>query len=367
MCYYVGKHQQVGPAENQDSHYIMSLLPHLHRVVDRHHLTYGEARAAMECILGGEATPVQIAAFLTALRVKGEIADEVAGFASAMRDRAERVEVDLDGAPLLDTCGTGGDGAATFNISTIAAFVAAGAGARVAKHGNRSISSKCGSADLLEAMGIRVGQPASDVAAAIKSVGIGFLFAPALHLSTRHVQPVRVELKMRTVFNLLGPLTNPARATAQVVGAPSEHAAELMAGALARLGLQRGLVVHGSDGLDEITTTGSTLCLEIRDGEVHRRELHPSDFGLPVTPGSHLAGGDRETNCAIALSILGGAQGPQRDIVLANASAALVVTGIAGDFLTGVRLAAQSIDSGAAAAKAEELRQFTQSLNGAHA
>jgi anthranilate phosphoribosyltransferase len=345
----------------------MPLLPFLHRVTDRHHLTTAEAREAMQCILDGDATPVQIAAFLTALRMKGETSDEIAGFASAMRSRAERVEVEPNGAPLLDTCGTGGDGSATFNISTVAAFVAAGAGVRVAKHGNRSISSKCGSADLLEAMGIRVGQPARVIAAAIREVGIGFLFAPALHLSTRHAQPVRLELKMRTVFNLLGPLTNPAGATAQVCGAPSENAAELMACALAKLGLERGLVVYGSDGLDEITTTGPTTAFEISGAVVHRTEIQPSDFGLPPARASDLAGGERHENCGIAMRILEGGRGPQRDIVLANAAAALVVTGIASDYRQGAERAAQSIDSGAAAAKVDALRRFTQAAESAGA
>ena len=345
----------------------MPLLPYLHRVTDRHHLTAGEAREAMQAILDGDATPVQIAAFLTALRMKGETADEVAGFAFAMRANAERVEVEANGAPLLDTCGTGGDGAATFNISTVAAFVAAGAGVRVAKHGNRSISSRCGSADVLEAMGIRVGQPAPVIAAAIREVGIGFLFAPKLHLSAKHAQPVRLELKMRTVFNLLGPLTNPAGATAQVCGAPSEHAAELMASALVKLGLPRGMVVYGCDGLDEITTTSPTIAFEIGGADVRRRELVPSDFGLPVARSAELVGGDSHENCRIATGILAGTRGPQRDIVVANAAAALFVTGVARDFREGAERAAHSIDSGAAAAKVEALRRFTQAAEAAGA
>src|SRR5689334_8993429 len=229
----------------------MSLLPFIDRIVERESLSAGDAEAAMGIVLAGEATHAQIAAFLTALRMKGETADELAGFARAMRRVAARVDAALEGATLLDTCGTGGDRSDTFNISTIAAFVVAGAGVHVAKHGNRSISSKCGSADLLDALGIRIALSPDQTARAIREVGIGFLFAPAVHTAMRHAQPVRVELKMRTVFNLLGPLTNPAGATAQVVGAPSAHAAELMAGALAALGLRRGFVVHGSDGLDE--------------------------------------------------------------------------------------------------------------------
>ena len=258
----------------------MSFLPFLHAVAEHRHLQTDEARAAMQAILAGEVSSVQIASFLTALRMKGETVEELVGFARAMREVAVRVDVGLAGEPLLDTCGTGGDGQGTFNISTIAAFVVAGAGVRVAKHGNRSISSQGGSADLLESLGIAVILPPEKVAQAIREIGIGFLFAPAIHTATRHAHPVRIELKMRTVFNLLGPLTNPANATAQLVGAPSEHAAELMAGALAELGLGRGFVVHGSDGLDEITTTGTTTAFEIREGRVERRTLSPEDFGV---------------------------------------------------------------------------------------
>jgi len=289
--------------------------------------------------------------------MKGETAAELAGFARAMRDRMIVVDA---GPDVIDTCGTGGDGSGTFNISTAAAIVMAGAGAHVAKHGNRSISSKCGSADLLDSLGIRIAIPPEQSARAIREVGIGFLFAPAVHTAMRHAQPVRVELKFRTVFNLLGPLTNPAGANAQLVGAPSAHAAELMAGALAELGLARGFVVHGSDGLDEITTTGPTLAFEIRDGRVERRTLEPGDFGVPVSRLEALKGGDPRQNLEIATAVLAGARGPQRDIVLANSAAALVAAGKAEVFLEGVALAVVSIDSGAARAKAEALAHFTQ-------
>src|SRR5437773_11743993 len=302
----------------------MSFVPLLHAVADHRNLSAAEAREAMEGILKGEVSSPQIAAFLTALRMKGETAEELVGFARAMRHMAVRVDAGLDGEVLLDTCGTGGDGCATFNISTIAAFVVAGAGVRVAKHGNRSISSRCGSADLLESLGIAVTIPPEKVAQAIRDVGIGFLFAPALHTAMKHAQPVRIELKMRTVFNLLGPLTNPAGATAQLVGAPSEHAAELMAGALAQLGLVRGFVVHGSDGLDEITTTGPTSAFEINGGKVQRRTFMPEDFGAERVDATALKGGNRATNVAIAYAVLSGVQGPQREIVLVNAAAALV-------------------------------------------
>ena len=337
----------------------MSLLPYLHRVADRHNLSSDEALEAMHAILSGQATAAQIAGFLVALRMKGETVEELVGFARALRRMAAPIAHGLNGEPLLDTCGTGGDGRGSFNISTLVAFVVAGAGVRVAKHGNRSISSQCGSADLLEAMGVRIPMSPEDCARAIREIGIGFLFAPAIHTATKHAHPVRVDLKMRTVFNLLGPLTNPANATAQLAGAPSAHFAELIAGALAALGLQRGFVVHGSDGLDEITTTGPTLAFEIRYGEVMRRTLTPEDFGVSAARLEDLQGGNREENCAMAYEILAGMPGPRRDIVLANAAAALVAVGRARDFREGVALSGAAIDSGAAHAKVEALARFT--------
>lgn len=337
----------------------MTLLPYLHRAASRRHLTAAEAEEAMGAILSGAASVAQIAAFLVALRMKGETAEELVGFARAMRRVASPVEVDLGGEPLLDTCGTGGDGLCTFNISTIAAFVAAGAGVRVAKHGNRSISSACGSADVLERLGVEIAQQPEQAARAIREVGIGFLFAPAYHPAMKHAQPARLELKMRTVFNLLGPLTNPAGATAQLVGASSEQAAELLAEALAALGLARGFVVHGTDGLDEITTTGPTIVFEIQPGRAERKRVSPEDFGVPAAVGEDLKGGDAGRNAEIARSVLGGAPGPRRDIVLVNAAAALVAAGKAQDFPQGMRLAARSIDSGAALGKLERLAALT--------
>ena len=336
----------------------MPFLQYLHAVAERRSLGTQEASEAMEAILAGDVSSTQIAAFLTALRMKGETVDELVGFARAMRNRAVRVDVGLHGETLLDTCGTGGDGQSTFNISTIAAFVAAGAGVHVAKHGNRSASGQCGSADLLESLGIAVSLPPEAVARAIREIGIGFLFAPSVHTAMKHAHPVRVDLKMRTVFNLLGPLTNPAGATAQLVGAPSEHAAELMARALAELGLERGFVVHGADGLDEITTTGTTFAFEIRGGRVERRTLSPEDFGVERAPASALKGADAETNTVIARAIFKGAVGPPRDIVLVNASAALVAAGKAANFLEAMKMAGNSIDSGAAWKKVEALARF---------
>jgi anthranilate phosphoribosyltransferase len=338
----------------------MSLLPYLERIAGHQDLTAADARAAMQTILRGEASPPQIAGFLVALRMKGETVDELVGFARAMREMAVPVNHGLAGEALLDTCGTGGDGAGTFNISTVAAFVVAGAGVRVAKHGNRAISSKGGgSADLLESLGIDITFSPEDAARAIREVGIGFLFAPAIHTAMKHAQPVRRELQLRTVFNLLGPLTNPAGATAQVVGAPSAKAARLMAGALAALGLPRGFVVHGSDGLDEITTTGPTLVFEIRNGAVEQRTLDTYDFGVPRAAPEKLKGGDAARNAEIANAILAGETGAARDIVLVNAAAGLVAAGKVDTFLEGVAAAVVSIDSGAARGKVEALARFT--------
>jgi anthranilate phosphoribosyltransferase len=328
------------------------------RLVEEQHLSTADAEAAMQIVLRGEASQAQIAAFLIALKMKGETVDELVGFARAMRAMAVPVHPNLEGATLLDTCGTGGDGANTFNISTIAAFVVAGAGVHVAKHGNRSITSKCGSADLLEAWGIPVAMPPDATAQAIREIGIGFLFAPAVHTSMKHAHPVRVDLKLRTVFNLLGPLTNPAGATAQLIGAPSAHAAELMAGAIAALGLERGFVVHGSDGLDEITTTGPTLAWEVRDGKVEARTLEPADFAIATAAAEDLKGGDLARNLEIANGVLAGTRGAQRDIVLVNAAAAFVASGKAATFLEGMALGVVSIDSGAARAKVIALAEF---------
>jgi anthranilate phosphoribosyltransferase len=337
------------------------LLPFLHRVTERRDLTPAEAREAMLAILSGEVSTAQIAAFLVALRMKGETADELLGFARAMREKSEHVDAE---APLLDTCGTGGDGAGTFNISTIAAFVVAGAGVRVAKHGNRSttMGSQCGSAEVLETLGIAMAMPPERAAQAIREIGIGFLFAPLMHPAMKYAHPARVELKMRTVFNLLGPLTNPAGATRQLIGAPSGQAAELMANALAGLRPERAFVVHGSDGLDEVTTTGPTAVFEVCGGAVNRLTWTPADFGVPQATIKDLRGGDCRVNCRIACEVLSGAGGPHRDIVLVNAAAGLVAAGHASDLQEGVRLAEKSIDSGAALGKVEGLRKFSVNL-----
>lgn len=332
----------------------------LHTVVEGRSLTEAQAQEAMRALLAGESTPVLTAAFLTALRMKGETVDELTGFARAMRAAALTVPIDDACRPVLDTCGTGGNGTSTFNISTIAAFVVAGAGVRVAKHGNRSISSRCGSADVLEALGVRTAVEPEMVARAIREVGIGFLFAPSFHGATRNVQPVRIELKMRTAFNFLGPLTNPARAEIQVAGTWSDEAAEKIAGAMARLGSHRAYVVHGSDGLGELTITGPSTVFAVQHGTVSRIELCPADFGIKQQPGEGIQGGDAAQNRAIAESILQGERGPARDIVLMNAALALVAASKASDFREGVMRAEESIDSGAARAKLNQLRELVR-------
>jgi len=331
----------------------------LHAVTGGYSLTERQAESAMRSLLAGESTPVLTAAFLTALRMKGETVDELTGFARAMRDASTPLPIDPGARPLLDTCGTGGGGKGTFNISTVTAIVVAGAGVRVAKHGNRSISSQCGSADLLEALGVRTHVTPEVAAAAIRDAGIGFLFAPAFHSAMKHVQPVRLELKMRTAFNYLGPLSNPARAEVQVTGTWSDDAAEKIAGALARLGLERGYVVHGADGLGELTVTGPALVFEVRAGSVTRMTLSPEDFGLPRHPFESLLGGDANVNRAMAESILAGERGAPRDIVMMNSSLALVAAGKAENWKAGVSLAAVSIDSGAAKEKLAALRRAT--------
>jgi anthranilate phosphoribosyltransferase len=329
----------------------------LHAVVDGRFLNEAEAESAMRSLLAGESTPVLTAAFLTALRVRGETVEELAGFARAMRSVALALPIGAACRPLLDTCGTGGNGISTFNISTVAAFVVAGAGVRVAKHGNRSITSQCGSADVLEALGVRTMMDPCEVARTICEAGIGFLFAPKFHSATREVQPIRRELKFRTAFNYLGPLTNPARAEMQVCGTWSDDAAGKIAGAMALLGLERGYVVHGSDGLGEVTITGSSTVFSIKDGAVDRFTVTPEDFGFEPRSLAEIRGGNAEKNSAIAESILAGEAGAPRDIVLMNTALAILAAGKAADIKEGVARAAESIDSGAARRKLNQLRE----------
>jgi len=320
-----------------------------------------EAREVMEVILRGEASDAQIAALLTSLRTRGETVNELVGFAEAMRAHARPVfgKVARPAGPLLDNCGTGGDSAGTFNVSTAAAFVAAAAGARVAKHGNRSLSSRCGSADVLEALGVNLLADPDQVAAAIVQIGIGFLFAPAFHTAMRHAQKARRELKVRTVFNLLGPLTNPARVEAQVLGVYEARWLEPVATTLRELGVQRAFVLHSRDGLDEASLSDATDVVETKAGEIRRFEISPEDFGLTRAPKESLAGGGAQDNARIIERILGGDNGPQRDAVLMNASLALVAAGRADDFRQGVALAAEAIDSGKARERLRALVEFT--------
>jgi len=341
----------------------------LHRIANHcQSLSRDEARAVMSEVLTGQCTDAQIAALLVALHMKGETVEEIVGFAEAIRaaaaplNVAEDSTIDVSGTEreaLVDTCGTGGDASGTFNISTATALVAAGAGVRVAKHGNRSVTSKCGSADVIEALGVNIILPPARVAECLKEVGIAFLFAPALHSAMKYVQPARRELRLRTVFNLLGPLTNPAHASAQVVGVYSDDLVEKLAEALSMLGLRRALVVHGSDGLDEITITGATRVAEVRDGQVRTYEITPEEFGFPRAPIESISGGDAAGNAAIIREVLAGQKSARRDVVLLNASAALVASGRADHLRDAIALAARSIDSGTAAAKLEALVRFT--------
>jgi anthranilate phosphoribosyltransferase len=331
-----------------------SLLPFVHQISSGSDLSAEEAHQAMSVLLEGGASEPMIAAFLVALRMKGETAAELAGFARAMRERVIYVDA---GEDVIDTCGTGGDGPGTFNISTVAALVMAGAGARVAKHGNRSISSQSGSADVLEALGVRILMTPEEAAWAVRTIGIGFLFAPSLHPAMKHAQPVRRELRMRTVFNWLGPLVSPARARSQLIGTPSRAAAPLIAEALAELGTGHAFVVHGHDGLGEISTTGPTDVYEVWTGRVEKQVWTPAHFGVRQASLDELRGGDPARNAEITREILGGAQGAPRDIVLVNAAAGLVAAGLATDLLSAVDAASQSIDSGAAAHHLARLKE----------
>jgi anthranilate phosphoribosyltransferase len=340
-------------------------------LVDRRNLTRIEAAAAMEAIMSGAATNAQIAAFLTALRMNGETVEELIGFAQVMRQKAARIPTrgnkvaaltGTDREMLIDTCGTGGDATGTFNVSTATAFVVAGAGLRVAKHGNRSVSSLCGSADVVETLGINLELTPQKVGRCIDEVGIGFLYAPLLHTAMKHVMAARREMGVRTVFNMLGPLTNPAAANAQVIGVYAASLTEPLARVLGELGTVRAFVVHGADGLDELSNTGESRVSEVREGDVRTVTVRPEDFGLPRASIEDLRGGDRDQNAQIIRAILDGEPGARRDIVLMNASAALVAGGRARDFKEGVEVAARAIDDGAARAKLVRLTGLTREL-----
>jgi anthranilate phosphoribosyltransferase len=331
------------------------------QIVDGKDLTEKQSATIMTEIMGGEATPAQIASFLTALRMKGETVPEITGFARVMRERALAIRVDSAG--LIDTCGTGGDQAHTFNISTTAAFVVAGAGLRVAKHGNRSVSSSCGSADLLEALGININMSPELVEKSIRRIGIGFLFAPQFHQSMQHAAGPRQEMGIRTIFNILGPLTNPAGASAQLIGVYKEELSTTLARVLRNLGCLRAFIVHGKDGLDEISNTAPTIIAELNHRNIKVYSIEPKDLGLPKRSLEEIKGGDSVKNAQITLSVLGGEKGPAREIVLLNAGAAIVVGGKAGTIKEGISLAAKSIETGAAYTKLEALKSFSNQKN----
>ena len=323
-------------------------------------LTRLEAEATMTSVMAGEATPAQLGALLAALHMRGETSDEIAGFASAMRAQAVRVAV-ADGA--IDVVGTGGDRSNSINISTLAAIVTAGAGGRVAKHGNRAASSACGSADVLEALGVKIDLGADGVSACVAEVGVGFMFAPRFHPAMRHAGPVRREIGIRTVFNLLGPLANPAAVRRYVLGVPSAAIGETMARALAELGVDHALVVFGTDGLDEISPSAETRTWEIRTDAVKTALLVPEDVGLGRAARSEIVGGDAATNAGIAREVLGGAKGGARTAVLLTAGAAAYVAGLAGSVREGVTVAAKAIDSGAARDRLDTWVHLTQRLS----
>ncbi len=321
-----------------------------------HDLTIMEANTVMSAIMDGEATPAQVAAFIVALKMKGETAEEIFGCATAMRERAQKVQTKR--TDLTDTCGTGGDGRGTFNISTVAAIIAAGAGLSVAKHGNRSVSSKCGSADVLEALGVTIELTAAQMGRCLDEVGLAFLYAPVLHKAMKHAAGPRREVGVRSVFNLLGPLTNPAGATRQLLGVYSPELAEVMAGVLLLLGTERALVVHGSDGSDELTVAGDTLYYELKDGQINCKNLSPESLGLKRAKPSALTGGKPEENARLVKNVLSGQTGPHRDVVVLNAGAALYVGGLAEDLGEGVQMAQKTIDCGDAMGKLQDLQRF---------
>jgi len=331
----------------------------LQKLVERLDLTPAEVERAFEAIFQGEATPAQMGAFLVALRMKGETPAEIAAAAMVMRRRATPVRIP-PGRVVLDTCGTGGDGAGTFNISTAAALVVAGAGVTVAKHGNRSVSSRSGSADLLAACGVQVDAPVEVVERCLTEVRIGFLYAPALHAAMRHVAAVRREVGVRSVFNLLGPLANPARAPRQLLGVYAPSLVPVVAETLARLGTERALVVHGLEGLDEISPSGPTRAAWVEAGQVREVVLRPEDGGLKPVPGGAIQGGTPEENAGILSGLLAGHDGPLRDAVLLNAGAALWVADAVETLAEGVLRAAESIDSGAARIRLERLVALTR-------
>jgi anthranilate phosphoribosyltransferase len=337
----------------------------LGKVVDGHALTRDEAAQVMLDIMEDRATPAQFGAFVTALRLKGETAEEIAGMAQVMRDKALRVPTDL---PVVDTCGTGGDNSGTFNVSTAAAFVVVAAGQPVAKHGNRSMTSKCGSADVLEALGANIMLGPDGVARCIEQTGFGFMFAQSFHPAMKFAAPLRREIGIRTVFNILGPLTNPAGAKRQVLGAPSQEAQNRLAGALGLLGAERALVVHGAEGLDEVSISGPTYVLDVNGSQVSESVIGPAQFGISLAPAAAVQGGDATHNAGIVRDVLGGTNDgddlrAKRDMVALNAGAALVAAGKASSIAEGVKLAQDVLKSGAALTALEKYVAATRALS----
>ena len=346
----------------------MTISDAIKKTVDRRDLSVEEAEAVLEQIMTGGCTDAQIAALLTALRMKGETVDEIIGFARVMRRKSVPVRVahsvgsEIAGTEreaLIDTCGTGGDVSGSFNVSTASAFVVSGCGVRVAKHGNRSASSQCGSMDVVEALGVRVDIGADRIAACIDEIGIGFLPAPLLHEAMKYVALARRQMGIRTIFNMLGPLTNPAGANTQVIGVYAAPLTGMLAEALRSLGSRRAMVVHGNDGLDEISIGAESKVTELTDGELRTYTVSPEDFGLKRAPLESIRGGDARQNSAIILEVLRGAGGARRDIVLLNAAAALVASNRVGGFVEGISAAADAIDSGKALEKLEQLIEFS--------
>lgn len=336
----------------------MPLRPAIAKVASHAHLTEAEAHQAMSVIMDGEATPAQIASFITGLAMRGETVEEITGFARAMREHAVAITPRVD--HVVDVVGTGGDRLNTFNISTTTSFVVAGAGGHVAKHGNRAASSRSGSADVLEALGINISAPPEVVQACVEEIGVGYLFAPQFHPAFKHAVVPRREIAIRTVFNILGPLTNPARARRYLMGVSGPAYTEVMAKVLGGLGGERALVVHGEDGMDEISLSAATRVSDMDAGEVRTYTITPEEFGFERAPLEALRGGTAQENAEISVEILQGGRGPRRDIVVLNAGAALVAAGLAETVADGIDLAAHSIDSGAAYAKLEALRLRTK-------
>lgn len=333
---------------------------YIEKILEGQDLSVVEMKEAMLNIMSGEVDPILTASFLTALKHKKETVDEIVAGAMVMREKAAVIQIDDE--VTLDTCGTGGDQQGTINISTATAILVAAAGVKVVKHGNRSVSSKCGCADVLEELGVRIDLNAEQVKECVEKINIGFLFAPTFHNAMKHVAPVRKALGFRTIFNILGPLANPANANYQLVGVFDESLLSVYANALKDLGVRRAMVVHGKDGLDEITITGRTLVMELRDGEIQEYEICPEDFGLKSAPMDAIRGGDKEENAQILKEIFQGKQGPMRDVILLNAGAALYVTDQVSSIAKGVEKAIELIDSGAVSRKLEEFIQLSKSL-----